>query len=170
MNDTFDYITRFVVIVFSYCCGVLAAGWFLAAILFRTLGIDPLMNDFISFAAVAVDTDGGTYWATTSFWSTVFVGGFALATMAGGFSFVPAFILILLAEVRGYRSSLYCCVAGALIGLAAAGASLPFSKVQSVQESSLWIAAIAGAGIVGGFVYWLLAGRNAGRLLSRPAE
>ncbi len=170
MNDTFDYITRFVIVVFGYCCAVLAAGWFLAAILFRTLGVDSLMNDFISFATVAVDSDGGTYWATTSFWGSVFVGGFALAMLAGGFSFVPALVLIVLAEARGYRSSLYYCVAGTLIGLAAASASLPFSDTRSVSESSLWIAAIAGAGVVGSFVYWLLAGRKAGRLLSHPAE
>ena len=162
MNDTFDYITRFVIVVFGYCCGVLAAGWFLAAILFRTLGID--------FAMMASDPDAGSFFAATSFWSAVFVGGFAIAAMAGGFSFVPALILIILAEARGYKSSLFYCVAGALIGLAAAGASLPFSDGRSVPESSLWIAAIAGAGVVGSFVYWLLAGRNAGRLLSRPAE
>ncbi|KAB2657077.1 hypothetical protein F9K94_11875 [Brucella tritici] len=167
MNDTFDYITRFVIVVFGYCCGVLTAGWFLAAILFRTLGIDSFMNDFVMMAS---DPDAGSFFAATSFWSAVFVGGFAIAVMAGGFSFVPALILIILAEARGYKSSLFYCVAGALIGLAAAGASLPFSDGRSVPESSLWIAAIAGAGVVGSFVYWLLAGRNAGRLLSRPAE
>ena len=167
MNDTLDYIMRFVVIVFGYCCAVLAAGWFLAAILFRTLGIDSFMNDFVMMAS---DTDAGSFFAATSFWSAVFVSGFALAVLAGGFSFLPALILIILAEARGYKSSLFYCVAGALIGLAAASASLPFSDNRSVQESSLWIAAIAGAGVVGSFVYWLLAGRNAGRLLSRPAE
>ena len=167
MNDTFDYITRFVIVVFGYCCALLAAGWFLAAILFRTLGIDSFMNDFVMMAS---DKDAGSFFAATSFWSAVFVGGFALAMLAGGFSFVPALVLIILAEARGYRSSLYYCVAGTLIGLAAASASLPFSDTRSVSESSLWIAAIAGAGVVGSFVYWLLAGRNAGRLLSRPAE
>jgi signal transduction histidine kinase len=167
LNDTFDYITRFVIVVFGYCCALLAAGWFLAAILFRTLGIDSFMNDFVMMAS---DTDAGSFFAATSFWSAVFVGGFALAMLAGGFSFVPALVLIILAEARGYRSSLYYCVAGTLIGLAAASASLPFSDTRSVSESSLWIAAIAGAGVVGSFVYWLLAGRNAGRLLSRPAE
>ncbi|WP_025090631.1 hypothetical protein [Brucella intermedia] len=167
MNDTLDYIMRFVVVVFGYCCAVLAAGWFLAAILFRTLGIDSFMNDFVMMAG---DTDAGSFFAATSFWSTVFVSGFALAVLAGGFSFLPALILIILAEARGYKSSLFYCVAGALIGLAAASASLPFSDNRSVQESSLWIAAIAGAGVVGSFVYWLLAGRNAGRLLSRPTN
>ena len=167
MNDTLDYIMRFVVVVFGYCCAVLAAGWFLAAILFRTLGIDSFMNDFVMMAS---DTDAGSFFAATSFWRAGLVSGFALAVLAGGFSFLPALILIILAEARGYKSSLFYCVAGALIGLAAASASLPFSDNRSVQESSLWIAAIAGAGVVGSFVYWLLAGRNAGRLLSRPTN
>ncbi len=167
MNDTFDYITRFVIIVLGYCCGVLAAGWFLAAILFRTLGVDSFISDF---AMLAVDSDGGTYWATSSFWSAVLIGGFVFAAMAGGFSFIPALIIITLTEARGYSSSLFYCLAGALIGFAAAGASLPFTDDRSLPESSLWIAAIIGAGIVGSFVYWLIAGRNAGRLLNRPTE
>ncbi|NKW79154.1 hypothetical protein HGG72_00525 [Ochrobactrum pecoris] len=125
MNDTFDYITRFVIIVFGYCCSVLVAGWFLAAILFRTLGVDSFMNDFVMMAS---DIDTGSLWAATSFWSAVFVGGFVLAAMAGGFSFVPALILIILAEARGYKSSLFYCVAGALIGLAA--------RIASVQRWS----------------------------------
>src|SRR5690606_16431772 len=83
LNDTFDYITRFVIVVFGYCCAVLAAGWFLAAILFRTLGIDSFMNDFVMMAS---DTDAGSFFAATSFWSAVFVSGFALAVLAGGFS------------------------------------------------------------------------------------
>lgn len=165
MNDSFDYITRFVVIVIGYCCGLLAAGWFLAAILFRTLGIDSFMSDFIMMAS---DSEAGSLWATTSFWSSVFVGGFVLAALAGGFSFIPAAIVIILAEARGYNASLFYCVSGALIGLAAAGASLPFSDGRDFPELSLWIAATAGAGIIGSFVYWLIAGRNAGRLLNRP--
>ncbi|MBC2884150.1 hypothetical protein H7Q97_01900 [Ochrobactrum sp. CM-21-5] len=167
MNDTFDYITRFVIVVIGYCCGVLTAGWFLAAIMFRTLGVDSLMNDFVM---IANDTDAGSLWAMTSFWSSVFVGGFVLAVMAGGFSFLPATIVIILAEARSYRASLFYCVAGVLIGLAAAGAAVPFSTGKGLPEMSLWIAATAGAGVVGGFVYWLIAGRNAGRLFTRPTE
>lgn len=167
MNDTFDYIMRFAIVVFSYCCAVLAVGWFLAAILFRNLGIDSMMNDFVFMAN---DAGVGPFWAETSFWSSVFVSGFVMATIAGGFSFIPAVIIIILAEARGYRKSLFYCVAGALIGLAAAGAAVPFSSSSGLPEMSIWIAATTGAGIVGGFVYWLLAGRNAGRLLSRPTD
>ncbi|RXX17220.1 hypothetical protein DBA26_05155 [Brucella canis] len=167
MNDTFDYIMRFAIVVFSYCCAVLAVGWFLAAILFRNLGIDSMMNDFVFMAN---DAGVGPFWAETSFWSSVFVSGFVMATIAGGFSFIPAVIIIILAEARGYRESLFYCVAGALIGLAAAGAAVPFSSSSGLPEMSIWIATTTGAGIVGGFVYWLLAGRNAGRLLSRPTD
>ncbi|ENT11980.1 hypothetical protein C001_00381 [Brucella sp. F5/06] len=105
MNDTFDYIMRFAIVVFSYCCAVLAVGWFLAAILFRNLGIDSMMNDFVFMAN---DAGVGPFWAETSFWSSVFVSGFVMATIAGGFSFIPAVIIIILAEARGYRESLFC--------------------------------------------------------------
>ncbi len=76
MNDTFDYIMRFAIVVFSYCCAVLAVGWFLAAILFRNLGIDSMMNDFVFMAN---DAGVGPFWAETSFWSGVFVSGFVMA-------------------------------------------------------------------------------------------
>jgi hypothetical protein len=98
VNDTFDYIMRFVVILFGYCCGLLATGWFLAAILFRSIGVDALMDDFAMMAG-ASNTEAATLWATTSFWSSVFVGGFVVAMLAGGISFLPAAIVILLVGV-----------------------------------------------------------------------
>ena len=168
MNDTFDYIMRFVVILFGYCCGLLATGWFLAAILFRSIGVDALLDDFVIIAG-ASNTEAATLWATTSFWSSVFVGGFIVAMLAGGISFLPAAIVILLAEARGYRSSVFYCVVGAVIGLGTAGSSIPFRGSGDWPDMPLWIAAFVGAGIVGGFIYWLVAGRNAGRLSDRPA-
>lgn len=163
MNDTFDYIMRFVVIVFGYCCALLAAGWFLTAILFRLIGIEMLMQDF---AMLADNADMGSMWAATSFWSSVFVGGIALAMLGGGISLLPAIILILLAEIRGYRSSLFYALFGGVIGLASAGAAFPFTDSREFAHMSLVVLATACAGIVGGFVYWLIAGRNAGKFTS----
>ncbi len=166
MNDTFDYIMRFVVIVFGYCCALLAAGWFLAAILFRTIGIDSMMQDF---AMLADNADISAMWTATSFWSSVFVGGIALAMLGGGISLLPAIILIIWAEWRGYRSSLFYAVFGGAIGLASAGAAFPFTDSAEFAHMSLMVLATACAGIVGGFVYWLIAGRNAGTL-TLPAQ
>lgn len=163
MTDIFDYIMRFVAILFGYCAAVLAAGWFWAAILFRSVGFDALIYDFGMMANLH---DASGFMAATGFWSSVFIGGFVLATIAGSASFIPAALVILIAEVRFYRSSLFYCLAGLAIALAGLGTSAFFSSSESTYLEVNMSAAIIGAGIVGGFVYWLIAGRNAGRFLN----
>ncbi|MGU3401436.1 hypothetical protein ACLBWS_17145 [Brucellaceae bacterium D45D] len=165
MSDTFDYIMRFAVIVCGYCCALLAAGWFATAILFRTIGVDAMMQDFVMLSD---RTDVGAIWAATSFWSTVFVGGFVMAFLAGGISLLPTVVAVIIAEIRGYRSSIFYAIFGGVIGLASAGAIVPFNDSRDFSYMSLLVLASACAGIVGGFVYWLIAGRNAGRLVNRP--
>lgn len=162
MTDTFDYIMRFGAILFGYCVAVLAAGWFWAAILFRSVGFDALIYDFGMMASLH-DANG---FMATGFWSSVFVGGFVLATIAGSASFIPAAVVILIAEVRSYRSSLFYCLSGLVIALAGLGTSAFFSSSENTYLEANMSAAIIGAGIVGGFVYWLIAGRNAGRFLN----
>ncbi len=66
MTDTFDYITRFVVIVFGYCVAVLAAGFFLAAILYSQIDVlgyalsDPFFQDVFTEIRDAWDMTGFT--------------------------------------------------------------------------------------------------------------
>lgn len=167
MTDTFDYIMRFVAILFGYCAAVLVAGWFWAAILLRSVGFDALIYDFGMMASL---NDASGFMAATGFWSSVFVSGFVLAAIAGSASFIPAAIVILIAEVRFYRSSLFYCLAGLIIALAGIGTSVFFNGSENAYLEASMSAAIIGAGIVGGFVYWLIAGRNAGRFLNSPAS
>lgn len=170
MTDTFDYICRFAVIIFGFCCAVLAAGFFLAAILYSQVDVlayaatDPFFQDI--FAEIRDS------WDMTGFYAAVLVGGPILATMAGGFSFFPALALIVLSEVRGWKSSLPYCVGGLVIGLLAIGTGSLFAIAdrQLAGGVALMTAAFACSGIVGGFVYWLIAGRSAGRFSTRPAE
>jgi hypothetical protein len=92
-------------------------------------------------------------------WSTIGIGAVVIATIA----FMPALLLIVLAEGFAWRSSiLYAALGGALAlslsyGLDFAGyvgeAGSPFMHEREV---------FAAAGIAGGFVYWLFAGRKAG--------
>lgn len=165
MNDTFDYIMRFVVIVFGYCCALLAASWFLTAILFRPIGYDMMVD---GAGMIVHDMDPNNLLASTSYWSGVLFGGIIVAMAGGSISFLPAAILVLLAEIRGYRSSLFYAICGGILGLAAAGSLHVFEDIKELAEISGW-AVTACAGIIGGFVYWLIAGRNAGRLVNRPA-
>jgi H+/Cl- antiporter ClcA len=94
---------------------------------------------------------------TVSFFATSFVGASA---------FVPAVLLIVVAEVARLRSLLYYAAAGAVVGLT----SYYGSNVEVRLENTTDVAPVlhplqlaAAAGIVGGLAYWLLAGRTAGR-------
>jgi len=170
LTDTFDYITRFTIIVFGYCIAVLAAGFFLAAILYSQIDVlgyalsDPFFQD--------VFTEIRGAWDMSGFYAAVLVGGPVLAVMAGGFSFIPALALIVISELRGWKSSLPYCIGGLVIGLLAisTGSLLSVTDRELAASVVLLTGAFAGSGIIGGFVYWLIAGRNAGRFLARPAE
>jgi H+/Cl- antiporter ClcA len=98
---------------------------------------------------------------TVSFFATSFIGASA---------FVPALLLIAVAEIMRLRSLLYYAAAGAVVGLT----SYFGSNVELRLENTTDVAPVfhplqlaAAAGIVGGLAYWLLAGRNAGRWRDR---
>lgn len=166
---------RLAAILLGYCCAMLAAGFFLAAIFYsqidmmgyaqsESIGADPFFESFF--------VNIGDAWMMGGFYAAVLVGGPVLAVMAGSYSFFPALILIVLGEIRGWRSSLPYCIGGLVIGLLALGTGM-FLVVNGQPFSggtALMTGAFAGAGVVGGFVYWLVAGRNAGRFLERPVK
>jgi hypothetical protein len=98
---------------------------------------------------------------TVSFFATSFIGASA---------FVPALLLIAVAEIMRLRSLLYYAAAGAVVGLT----SYFGSNIELRLENTTDVAPVfhplqlaAAAGIVGGLAYWLLAGRNAGRWRDR---
>lgn len=86
----------------------------------------------------------------------VLAGGLAGLVVAV-FVAVPAFIVILLSELFALRSVFLYLVAGALIGLSGV---LPVETI--VPEADVDMTMLAAAGLAGGFVYWLIAGRSAG--------
>ena len=89
-------------------------------------------------------------------------------------SLLPAMIVIALAEAFRLRSVVFYALAGGLEALALSY-SLGFSYRPADAPLSPFFQAFAAAGIAAGFVYWLIAGRNAGRwcerqsLLDRPS-
>ena len=94
---------------------------------------------------------------TVSFFATSFIGATA---------FVPAVLLVVVAEVARLRSLLYYAAAGAVVGLASYFGSNVEMRLENTTDVTpvfhpLQLA--AAAGIIGGLAYWLLAGRNAGR-------
>ena len=77
----------------------------------------------------------------------------------------PAFMLVVLGEALCIHSFIYYGVSGALVGLASFFGSSISMRLENTTdlppvEHALLLA--AAAGIIGGVVYWLIAGRKAG--------
>lgn len=92
--------------------------------------------------------------------------GSAAGIVTPFYVFAPSFVAILIAEMFSLCSVLYYALAGALIGALAYFMTDIASRVQGtgtvapITQELQWLTA---AGIVAGFVYWLIAGRNAGK-------
>jgi hypothetical protein len=84
-----------------------------------------------------------------------------VSVLASGLSILPALAVVVIGEVARIRSWLYYVVGG---GLALACVPLLTRLSQSealvVPPTTVW-QVLATAGFAGGFIYWLLAGRNA---------
>jgi hypothetical protein len=78
---------------------------------------------------------------------------------AGAVAFVPAILAIVLAEVFGWRSILYWLAVGGGIALVTERVA---DRYQSLDFADRRTVVILAAGFVGGFAYWLIAGRLAG--------
>jgi hypothetical protein len=121
----------------------------IAASLILTIGtLTPQWDDFTALGMQSV-----------AVWAVVMV----FAAAIGAIAMMPALLVIALAEGFAWRSSLiYAALGGALalslsLGLDFAGyGGGPGNPLVRERE------VLAAAGIAGGFVYWLLAGRKAG--------
>ncbi len=104
-----------------------------------------------------------------TFWGVAFFG----SVLTGAVGLLPLIIVIALAEAFRIRSILINTAAGAVLlvaGYYSSGIAQP-SYEESIDNPppaiprQMEIAAAAGA--IGGFVYWFIAGRNAGRWRER---
>lgn len=86
----------------------------------------------------------------------IFVSGFAL---------IPAVAVVTITEAFDVRGVLAYAIGGAAVGLACYLGLVPFDteamRFDGIVRRHLEV--VTGAGIVGGLIYWLIAGRNAGR-------
>ena len=136
---------RIVVIFIAFIVATMAAGIVLA------IGI-------ISPDWVGADSDP---FERVSF----FIFAFFATSFVGAAATLPALVLIVFAEAARMRSLLYYGVAGAVVGLAAYFGSDVSARLENTTDvvpvgHALQLA--AAAGIIGGLVYWLIAGRSAG--------
>ena len=144
---------RIIVIVFALIVSSIAVGMAIAVGL-----LGPQWHAF-----------SGDVGERVTFWSVAFFG----SVLTGAVGLLPLLILIVLAEAFRIRSLLINTAAGAALlvaGYYGSGIAQP-SYEESIDNPTpaiprqVEIAAAAGA--VGGFVYWFIAGRNAGRWRDR---
>jgi hypothetical protein len=141
-----SFLGRIIVIVFGLIVAIMAAG--------VTLAIGIIAPDW---AGVDADPFERLSFFIVSFFATSFVGAVAI---------LPAAVLIVVSEAARWRSFLYYGVGGALVALASyygSDISVRLENTTDVTPVTNALQLAAAAGIIGGLVYWLIAGRNAGR-------
>ncbi|MGJ4963740.1 hypothetical protein [Bradyrhizobium sp. HKCCYLRH3061] len=138
-------IGRLVVIAFAFF-----AACFLAGLIVVTAILFPEFSDLGNGPI-----DQGAFEVIIGF-GFIFVSGFAL---------IPALLIALITEAFSIRSVLAYAIGGGVVGAACYLGLVPFDPetfhFEGIVRRHLEI--LTGAGIVGGLVYWLIAGRNAGR-------
>jgi hypothetical protein len=137
-------LSRVLVVLFAFLAAGLTAG------IVITIGV--LAREWDDLVAI---TDPQIAW-----WMAA-----VFTFMVSGAGLIPAFLLIVLAEGFRVRSVLLYAAAGGLglvalyYGLGFAERALPVGREAEIM---------AGAGIAAGFVYWAIAGRNAGAWRAPP--
>jgi len=137
-------IGRLFVIAFGFIVASLAAGVVVVGAV--------LYPEFSDLGSGAVDQDALNIVLGFGF---IFVSGFAL---------LPALIVVVVTEAFYIRSALAYALGGAAVGLACYLGLIPFDpatmRFDGIIRRHLEI--MTGAGILGGVIYWMIAGRNAG--------
>ncbi len=104
---------------------------------------------------------------------TLPAGGMFMAMGIGMVAYVPAVIAIAIAEVFRWRGVVMNLALGALVAIYAGyrqfgvGFGQNGEVTADARGASGTLIVVLAAGFVGAFVYWLLAGRNAGKWLDR---
>ena len=94
------------------------------------------------------------------FWGNFGVSAAMTASYLGAMALAPWAVVILIGEVFRLRSVLVYLSVGGLLGVLPSLGLAPMMRPTSDDPHSVVI--LVAAGIVGGFVYWLVAGRMAG--------
>jgi hypothetical protein len=111
-------------------------------------------------AIIAADMDSDRIERVSFFVNSFFTTGFY-----GAVAIVPVLVLIGLGEALRMRSFIYYGAAGLLVGLASyfgCDISGALENTTDIPPVGYALPLAAAAGIIGGVVYWLVAGRKAG--------
>jgi len=132
---------RFFVIIFGFFFGCLAAG---AVFVVATLPAGTLEPPFEQFD-----------------WVILSVAVLTSAAIVSVIAFVPSIIVILIAETLALRSLFFYAIAGGIGGLFY-GMTFPAASIATTSFDRTMQITLA-AGVAAGLIYWLTAGRSAGR-------
>lgn len=144
-------IVRIIIVLFGFLiASFAAAAVVIGAILFP------------EFSGLDFQLDDSTLQLIAAF-GFIFISGFAL---------LPAMLIALITEAFGIRSLLAYALGGAVVGAACYLSLVPFDTATMSFNGIIRreLEVMTGAGIVAGFVYWLIAGRNAGAWRDVPPE
>jgi hypothetical protein len=124
----------------------------------------------VAYGFVAPELSNFARGSAEYYMTLLFLGG-AAGVVTPFYVFAPAFLIIFVAEMFSLRSVLYYTLCGAFVGALAYFLSDVTSRIAGtgtvapMTQELQWLTA---AGIVGGFVYWLVAGRSAGKWKAIP--
>ncbi|RRI02708.1 hypothetical protein EH240_12025 [Mesorhizobium tamadayense] len=149
MRRIIAYLVRFAVILIGYAVASLAASAFLNVL-------------FLGYFGYALEPGHPTI-APALYFSVPF-----LALFVAYFGFMPAAVVILIAEVLGRRDWLFYALGGAAIAVVFLGFAHNVGDGDfDVTDNNVRLA-LVGCGMVGGIFYWLSAGRSAGSWRREP--
>ena len=133
-------IARILVVIFAFLIACMAAAT-VVMFAFLTLG----QTDFARLA-----TDPA---------AILVVIGLSSVTLSG-YALLPSMLIVALAEGFQLRSAFFYALAGGAVALV-----LTFGSAFGISVSQIFVRdreIMVGAGILAGFIYWAIAGRNAG--------
>ena len=154
MTDIWDYIFR----LFGILFGIAIAFWLGTAF-------------FVALNFSSALTETGPQDPAFSGWFTLLSVLFATPVTAltiGQVAIFPMLLAVVLSEITARRDAVFYMLAGVGMGILmiAYGASKDLPFVDDLFQCLIVICSC----IVGMLIYWLAAGRNAGRFLNRPAK
>ncbi|TJV39257.1 MAG: hypothetical protein E5Y02_26455 [Mesorhizobium sp.] len=151
MGRLVTYIVRLAVILFGYAVASLAASAFLNVLFLASLGYAPEQAHPAATASL--------------YFSIPFV-----ALFVAYFAFMPAAVVVLVAEILGRRDWLFYALAGAVVAAVFLGIVDHIGDNTFAVTGTSAIMAVIGSGMVGGIFYWLAAGRWAGSWWQRATR
>lgn len=147
-----DLILRIIMILIGFFFAVMAAGMFLSF---------GLVSEY--FAEFFADVDQSTSFEGVS----IFMVGIYMGLHVGASAFFPTMVIVAIAELMRWRGLITNLLLGGLCALFVGVIRSTFGNSQTLSENTLII--LLATGFIGGFVYWLFAGRKAGAWMEKQA-